>query len=70
MAKTQNNDPLVELKQEAIEHLENVKSSLEEAQKDIDALKEIGIDTSRLQERVNWGLKAREVILKRYGHKP
>jgi len=67
MAKTREAPPLADLKQEAIEHLDAIKGELDEARKDLDALEEIGIDTSRLRERINWGYKAREVILKRYG---
>ena len=59
--------PLAGLRSETIAHLDKIKGELDEAVKDLDALEEIGMDVSRLRERVNWGYKAREIILKRHG---
>ena len=63
----QNPDPLVQLTAEARENIDKMKASLEKADGDMDALEELGIDVSRLREKVAWGKKAREVILKRLG---
>ena len=57
--------PLGGLRDETIGHLDKIKGELDEAVKDLDALEEIGMDVSRLRERVNWGYKAREIITKR-----
>ena len=62
-------EPLATLKEDTLEHLESVKAELDRAAADLDALEEIGIDTSRLREKINWGYKARSVILDRFGPK-
>jgi len=61
----QTPDPLEGLSREAREHLENIKGELDEAEKDQDALEQLGLDTSRNRERIEWGRKAVEVIAKR-----
>jgi len=61
--------PFGALRDETVTHLDKIKGELDEAVKDLDALEEIGMDVTRLRERVNWGYKAREIILKRYGRK-
>ena len=60
-------DPLLTLNREALDHLESIKAELDQATGDLDALEELGVDTSRLRERIAWGYKAREVILRRFG---
>jgi uncharacterized protein YbaP (TraB family) len=65
MAKVNNDEPLAKLTEESKRHMEEIKAELERAESDLDALEELGLDVSRLRERVNWGKKAREVILKR-----
>lgn len=62
-------EPLAELKQDTLDHLDSVKGELDRATADLDALEELGIDTSRLRAKIEWGHKAREVILKRFGPK-
>ena len=72
MAKTQSSGiptPLADMRNEAVEHLDSIGAELEEAEKDMEALEKIGIDVSRLRERVEWGKNAREIILKRFGEK-
>ena len=61
--------PLDELNAEALKHLDDMKGELDEAMLDLDALERLGLDQSRLKERIEWGFKAREVILKRFGEK-
>jgi len=73
MAKTTNpleTASLADLRAETIAHLDKIKGELDEATKDLDALEKIGLDVSRLRERVDWGKKAREIILQRYGKTP
>ena len=62
-------EPLASLTRDTMDHIEGVKAELDQASGDLDALEELGIDTSRLREKINWGYKAREVILKRFGEK-
>ncbi len=59
--------PLADLTADALKHLDSIKGELDTAAADLEALEEIGIDTSRLREKIEWGKKAREVILKRFG---
>ncbi len=59
--------PLADLRAETAAHLESIKGELDEAVKDLDALESIGLDVTRLRERVEWGYKAREVIMNRFG---
>jgi len=59
--------PLINMTEEAVKHLDAIKAELEEATKDLDALEKIGLDVSRLRERVDWGFKARDIIMDRFG---
>ncbi len=58
--------PLHDLSAETIKSLEDIKGELDKAKGDIEALEKIGMDVSRLKERVDWGYKAREIILERF----
>ena len=73
MAKTVNTPaeaaPLVGLTEEAKAHLEAIKGELDEAVKDLDAMESLGLDVSRLRDKILWGYKAREVILERLSKK-
>ena len=62
-------EPLATLQQETLKHLDAVESELDRADADLKAMEEIGIDTSRLREKIDWGRKARKVILDRFGPK-
>ena len=57
-------DPLVTLTQEALDHLDGIKAEIDESEKNLAALEELGIDVSRLREKITWAKKAREVILR------
>ncbi|GAI86253.1 unnamed protein product, partial [marine sediment metagenome] len=63
MAKETN--PLVELTEDARKHIDAMKGEIEEAEKNLDAMVELGLDVSVLREKVEWAKKAREIILKR-----
>ena len=72
MAKNQTTgapSPLADLREEAVAHLDAIKGELDEAEKDLDAFEKIGMDTSRLRERIDWAKKARDIILDRFGKK-
>lgn len=62
-----DSDPLVDLSQDTLDHIEAIKKELDQASGDLDALETLGLDTSRLREKINWGYKARDVILARFG---
>jgi len=61
--------PLHDLSAETIASLEAIKGELDTAMGDIAALEKIGMDVSRLKERLDWGYKAREIILERFKSK-
>ena len=72
MAKTQTTKdeaPLSQLNDDAVKHLDAIGAELDEAEKDLEALQDIGMDVTRLKERIAWGRKARGIILRRYGKK-
>ncbi|GAJ00425.1 unnamed protein product [marine sediment metagenome] len=59
-------DPLASLTIEAREHIDAMEAELDRATTDLAALKELGLDVSRLEEKINWAKHAREVILKTF----
>lgn len=73
MAKSNNPikdpSPLARLTDETMGHMDGIKEELDEAAKGLEALESLGIDTSRLREKIDWGYKARDVILKTFGRK-
>lgn len=66
MAEEKNNEPLAALTDEARANLEKVKTEIEASEQALAALKELGVDVSRLEERITWAKKARETILKTF----
>lgn len=73
MARVQSNaaeiaSPLHDLSAETLHSLEAIGTELDKAEGDIAALESLGMDVSRLKERLAWGKKAREVILSRVNH--
>ena len=61
--------PLHDVSAETIASLEAIGKELDIAQGDLEALEKIGMDVSRMRERLDWGRKAREIILERFNHK-
>jgi len=61
--------PLHDVSAETIASLDAIGKELDIAQGDIEALEKVGMDVSRLKERLDWGRKAREIILERFNHK-
>jgi len=62
-------EPLASLTEDTLQHMDGIKGELDQASKDLESLEELGIDTSRLREKIQWGYKARETILKTFGKK-
>jgi len=56
--------PRVELTEEARKHIDAMKAEIEASEKNLDGLEELGLDVSRLREKIEWARKARETILK------
>jgi len=63
MAKT--NDPLVTLTADAKIEIEKLGKDIERSEGDMLALEELGLDVSRLRDKIQWARKAREIVLKR-----
>jgi len=58
--------PLHDISAETVQSLDAIKGELDTAMGDIEALEKIGMDVSRLRERLDWGYKARDIILERF----
>ena len=57
--------PMAALTIEARQRLEKMDKDIEKSQGDLDAMKELGLDVSKMQEMLDFSKKARKVILKR-----
>ena len=62
-------EPLATLTQDTLDHLDSIIKELDQAKKGLDALESLGIDSSLLREKIEWGYNARDMILKFYGKK-
>ncbi len=62
-------EPLATLTQGTLDHLDNIIKELDQAKKGLDALESLGIDSSLLRDKIEWGYNARDIILKFYGKK-
>jgi hypothetical protein len=65
MAK-QDKDPLASLTKEAREELEKLGADIDKAEKEMETFEELGVDTSRLRDKINWARKARDLMLKNF----
>ena len=59
------NDPLVKLTEDAKKEIDNLGGDIERSEGDMLALEELGLDVSRLRDKIEWAKKAREIVLKR-----
>ncbi len=62
-------EPLATLTQDTLDHLDGIVKELDQAKKGLEALESLGIDSSLLREKIEWGYNARDMILKFYGKK-
>lgn len=60
-------EPFASLEPETRKHIEALEGELIRARGDLDAMDELGVDTTGLRERVDWAEKARKIILERFG---
>jgi len=58
-------DPLISLNAEARKHIEDMGSHIEKSYGDLDAMDELGLESSKLRAMLDWTKKAREIILDR-----
>lgn len=65
MPEEDEDRPLAELTEEGEKVLEEMNAEIKRAEEDLAAVEELGVDTSRLKERVNFAKRARDVVLKR-----
>jgi len=59
--------PLVTLTDEARIHIDAMGKELEQARSNAAAMKELGLNTDRIDELIEWSEKAREIVLKQLG---
>jgi len=62
-------NPFLKLNDEALKHLDQVGKELDAAEAMFGDLDELGFETARVRERIAYGKKAREIILKHLGPK-
>jgi hypothetical protein len=65
MATNDKVAPLSKLTTDAKKNLDDMKAQLDAAEVDLNDLDELGFDTTRLRERLDWGRKAHSVLSKR-----
>lgn len=56
--------PLVELTKEARAEIEKMGDDLDRAEAVFDDFEELGLDVSKVRERIAWSRKARDIVLK------
>ena len=61
----EKNDPLVTLTADAKKEIDKLGKDIERSEGDMLALEELGLDVSRLRDKIEWARKAREIVLKR-----
>jgi len=59
------NDPLVKLTEDAKKEIDKLGKDIDRSEQDMLALEELGLDVSRLKDKISWARKAREIVLKR-----
>jgi len=57
--------PLHDVRADTLSSLDNIESELDLADGDIKAMESLGMDVSRLKERLSWGRNAVKVIRSR-----
>ncbi|KKL87822.1 hypothetical protein LCGC14_1930860 [marine sediment metagenome] len=62
-------EPLATLSEDTLKHMDNMLAELDKAKKSLEDLEGLGIDSSLLKEKIEWGYRAREVVLKTFGKK-
>lgn len=63
MATEKRLKPLFALTPEAKKRLEDMTTTIEQAEHSITAMKALGLDTTVLEEKIAWSKKAREILL-------
>ena len=58
--------PLFDITEGTLKNLEDIGAELDAAEKALAPMEELGMDTSRLRERIEWGKKARQVMMEHF----
>ncbi len=66
MADTSNTAPLVKLPAEAVQKIRDMQVDIDKAKRAIEALRDLGLVTKDLEDKLAWAEKARDVLLKQF----
>lgn len=58
--------PVIQLTDEQKRRLKEAEADIERAEHGISVLKELGVDTTELEGKIEWAKKAREVMLREF----
>jgi len=61
-----NNEGVIKLSDEEKKHLTALSGDIEKGLKAIEALKAMDVDVKALEERIEWAITARDVLLKEF----
>lgn len=59
--------PTIELPKEQLEQIDNLAADIERADREIAALKKLGIGVAALEDRLNWAKEVRTTLLTEFG---
>jgi hypothetical protein len=60
-------EPIFKLPPEMKARLDTASTDIEKAQKAIEIMKSLGMDTTEIQDKLNWAKTVRETLLKEFG---
>ena len=66
---TNQRPPFADLNADTLKQLDDLGKHIDTSLAQLDALEEIGVDQSRLREKLEWGRKVREILLKDFTQK-
>lgn len=59
-------EPLIKLPPEARKRLEEMEGDLERADHSIEVMKELGMDTKVLEEKLDWAKRVKKILLREF----
>lgn len=62
-----NTKRIIKLPPETIQRMEEAESRFAEADHAIEVMKKLGMDTSKLEEKMTWAKEVRKTLLKEFG---
>jgi len=60
-------EPIFKLPPEMKARLETASADIDKAQKAIEIMKSLGMDTTEIQDKLNWAKTVRETLIKEFG---